>query len=99
MSTADTRDLNASLRRVAKAVRYAASKARRPRQKARTAIRIKATPKQRAMFDALFVHGMRFAVVPGARGGFEIWDTRTDKLIGTRQDEAMAHELARKMQP
>ena len=97
MSTADTRELNASLRRVAKAVRYAASKARRPRQKAKPrAPKLHVEPKRRATFDWLFANGCRYHVEE-TKADFEVWDLKTDKIIKTTPSRIQADRFVEAM--
>lgn len=100
MSTADTRDLNASLRRVAKAVRYAASKSRRKPQKAKPrAPKLVITAKRRATFDWLFANGTRYHVEELPSGKCEVWDLRTDKIIKTTPSRIQADRFVEAMEP
>lgn len=99
MTTADTRDLNASLRRVAKAVRYAASKSRRKPQKAKPrAPKLVITAKRRATFNWLFANGVRYHVEE-TKAGFAVWDLRTDKIIKTTPSRIQADRFVEAMEP
>lgn len=93
MTTADTRDLNASLRRVARAVRYAAS-AKRKRSKAKASLRplpakvrraMQPTKKQRDDFERKFCEAffhVRYHIQPTGNG-FEVWNVVSHKVEAT----------------
>jgi hypothetical protein len=90
--------LNASLRRVAKAVRYAASRAPRKPQKAKKrAPKIAITPKRRATFDWLFANGRRYHI-EDIKGGCEVWDLKVDKIVKTTPSRLQAERFVEAME-
>ena len=90
--------LNASLRRVAKAVRYAIAKAPKSKKGRRRSPHVVITPKRRATFDWLFANGKRYHIEE-IKTGCQVWDLKTDKIIKTTPSRLQAERFVEAMEP